>query len=205
MLTHLINQEIPCLADLKIADVGCGDGSRFRPFIEWGANPANIYAIDISERVLSTAKGLSPASVNFLCAFGDNIPLEDASIDIMLNMGVIIHVMDDELVGRMAAEFYRVLKPGGMLFLYYTTERLNVDKSPIAHSTRGYRREQIMDLFKDFETLAIHGCFTDNPLELSWQKECIYPFHIGKAEDTLLFSDVKYLHELVLFRKPDNK
>ncbi|MGE5371244.1 MAG: class I SAM-dependent methyltransferase [Solirubrobacterales bacterium] len=204
MLTHLIKHEIPSLSDLKIADIGCGDGSRFRPFIEWGARSENVYAIDISERVLTTAKQKSPADVNFICAFGDNLPLDDASMDILLNMGVIIHVMEDELVGRMAAEFYRVLKPGGIFFLYYTTERLSLDGSLIAHSTRGYRREQIMELFKGFETIAIHSGFVDNPLDLTWEKDPIYPFHIGKVEDFLMFKDVALLHELIVFKKPNN-
>lgn len=202
MLTHIINQGIETLSDKKIADIGCGDGSRFRPFIEWGVQPANVYAIDISERVLSRARATSPAAVNFICGFGDDIPLEDNSIDIVLNMGVIIHVLDDELVGRMAAEFYRLLKPGGILFLYYTSDRVIMDGSPIIHGSRGFKRQQVIDLFSQFEIVSIHTGFVDDHNIFQYENKPIFPYHIGKIEDALAFGEHSMLHEMIVYKKP---
>ena len=91
----------------------------FRPFLEWGARPENIYALDVNETVLDRAREYSPAGVNFICGYGDEIPLESESIDILLNFGVIIHIMDDAMIIKMAEEFKRVLNPSGLFFPFF--------------------------------------------------------------------------------------
>ncbi|NPV91585.1 MAG: class I SAM-dependent methyltransferase [Firmicutes bacterium] len=187
ILTILNNQGISLLHDKRILDVGCGDGSRFRPFLEWGARPGNIYALDVNETVLARAREYSPAGVNFICGYGDQIPLESDGVDILLNFGVIIHVMDNDLIIKMVEEFRRVLKPSGLLFLFFSNQSELVNNNKyICHGTRTFSSATVKGMFKDFKLIKEYNCFLDNPLSFGVDGKPVFPDHVGYMEDFLL-------------------
>jgi ubiquinone/menaquinone biosynthesis C-methylase UbiE len=99
-------------------DAGCGSGKFSATLARLGA--AKVIGIDIGEKGLEFARSQA-AKVDY----GDrldyrtgsllDIPLEDASVDVVWSNGVIHHTLDYEGCVR---EFARILKPGGTLFLY---------------------------------------------------------------------------------------
>lgn len=108
-------REVSSYADLTnstIMDVGGGPGYFADAFREAGAHYAGI---DPSVGELSL-RGDRPEG--FLRASGLQLPLADKSLDLCISSNVLEHVPDPE---RMAGEMVRVVKPGGVVWLSWTT------------------------------------------------------------------------------------
>ena len=102
-----------------VLDVGCGQGKSFRPLQEIFA-PQRIIAIDIEpkclQRASAEAQGM-PVDVRR----GDlaALALSDESVDVIFCHQTFHHLTGQR---KALAEFYRVLKPGG-LFLFAESTR----------------------------------------------------------------------------------
>jgi SAM-dependent methyltransferase len=107
-ICELVREQLPARAFL---DAGCGDGrylAALRP-----ALPERIAGVDISERILSTARAAVP-DADFRQANLEALPFEDGAFDLVLCSQVIEHVLDAPAA---ALELARVLQPGGTLIL----------------------------------------------------------------------------------------
>ena len=100
------------LAGRRIMDVGGGPGYFADAFRAAGAQYAGIDP-DVGELA---ARGEHPEG--FLRASGLQLPLADAALDLCLSSNVLEHVPDPE---RMASEMLRVVRPGGLVWLSWTT------------------------------------------------------------------------------------
>jgi ubiquinone/menaquinone biosynthesis C-methylase UbiE len=115
-----------------VLDAGCGQGKSFRPLIEYFA-PQRLIGVDAEQRCLEraraeAAKETTPIDLHYgdIAAMG----LPDDSVDLLF-----CHQTFHHLVRQNAAlqEFFRVLKPGGVLLF--------------AESTRAYIHSWIIRLF----------------------------------------------------------
>ena len=93
----------------KILEVGCGKGRVARVFKSLGAD---IYGIDISDKLLEEAKKID--SKRFIKADAYNMPFPDDSFDVIYLLEVIEHLPDIE---RMFQEASRVLSKKGKLII----------------------------------------------------------------------------------------
>jgi SAM-dependent methyltransferase len=108
-------REVSRYADLdgqRIMDVGGGPGYFADAFRGAGARYAGIDP-DVGEL---SARGEAPEG--FLRASGLQLPLGDGSLDLCISSNVLEHVPDPE---RMAGEMLRVVRPGGLVWLSWTT------------------------------------------------------------------------------------
>lgn len=102
----------------RVLDAGCGDG---RNLVYLLRNGFECYGIDRDpaavERVRALAAKLGDAPpANFVAGEVDQLPWGDGSMDAVL-CSAVLHFADDEAhFGRMVAEMWRVLAPGGLLF-----------------------------------------------------------------------------------------
>jgi SAM-dependent methyltransferase len=96
----------------SVVDVGGGPGYFADAFRAAGARYAGIDP-DAGEL---TARGGVPEG--FLRASGLALPLADGSLDVCMSSNVLEHVPDPE---RMAGEMVRVVRPGGLVWLSWTT------------------------------------------------------------------------------------
>jgi ubiquinone/menaquinone biosynthesis C-methylase UbiE len=115
-----------------VLDVGCGQGKSFRPLIEY-LSPQRLIGVDAEERCLERARleasrEATPIELQQrdLAALG----LADESVDLVFCHQTFHHLVRQE---RALREFYRVLKPGGVLLF--------------AESTRAYIHSWIIRLF----------------------------------------------------------
>lgn len=93
---------------LKILDAGCGTGLLAKKLEKFG----QVTGIDISSRAIYFSK---KRGVNVKKASVNKLPFESKTFDVVVSMDVIYHQkVDDEKALR---EFFRVLKPGGLLLL----------------------------------------------------------------------------------------
>jgi len=104
-----------------ILDFGCGFGLSFQ-MLHHRFRPRQIVAIDCDRRMLAGAHLAAQEmqhSSEVLAASGIAIPLRNQSVDMIFCHQTLHHVVDQKAV---LAEFYRVLKPGGLLLFAESTE-----------------------------------------------------------------------------------
>ncbi|HHW40071.1 MAG TPA: arsenite methyltransferase [Syntrophomonadaceae bacterium] len=106
------------LADLKegetVLDLGSGGGIDVLAASKYVGPGGKVYGLDMTDEMLALAnqnkERMGVANVEFLKGYIEDIPLPDASVDVVLSNCVINLSEDKERVFR---EIYRVLKPGG--------------------------------------------------------------------------------------------
>jgi ubiquinone/menaquinone biosynthesis C-methylase UbiE len=105
-----------------VADVGCGFG-RSLPKLQQRFAPQRLIAMDIDPEMLQeAAKEVAAHKIQaeFICCSSSNIKLEDNSVDLLFCHQTFHHLVDQENAIR---EFFRVLKPGGVLLFAESTKR----------------------------------------------------------------------------------
>ncbi len=105
-----------------VADVGCGYG-RSLSRLHARFTPQRLIAMDIDPDMLqASARELAALGVpaQFVCCSSSNIKLPDSSVDLLFCHQTFHHLIDQELAIQ---EFYRVLKPGGVLLFAESTRR----------------------------------------------------------------------------------
>lgn len=98
------------LNGLVALDIGCSAG-----FIadELAADGAKTIGVDIDEPGLERARERFGSRVEFVNASGDDLPLPDESLDIVVFNHIYEHVVDPDSV---VSEIHRVLKPNGVVY-----------------------------------------------------------------------------------------
>lgn len=102
--------------DDVVLDLGCGAGREARPV---AGMCARVYAMDMVAGMIRSAKSFVDAdNVYFLCADAMHLPLGSSTMDVVLMTKQFLnHVTVLEKRKAMLQEVYRVLKPGGRVFL----------------------------------------------------------------------------------------
>jgi ubiquinone/menaquinone biosynthesis C-methylase UbiE len=95
----------------RIVDVGCGTGLMSAKLAATGRR---VLGVDLSTSMIAQARVRTNARVNFLRADAENLPLEDAGFDAVVNLISFHHYPNPD---KAIAEFRRVLRPGGRLVL----------------------------------------------------------------------------------------
>lgn len=105
-----------------IADVGCGFG-RSLPKLHARFAPTRLIGMDIDPEMLAASQQETQhagISAEFFCCSSSNLRLADNSVDLLFCHQTFHHLIDQELA---IAEFFRVLKPGGVLLFAESTRR----------------------------------------------------------------------------------
>jgi ubiquinone/menaquinone biosynthesis C-methylase UbiE len=105
-----------------VADVGCGFG-RSLCKLHGRFSPQRLIGMDIDPEMLRAAASETGAlniDAEFICCSSSNITLEDNSVDLLFCHQTFHHLIDQE---RAIQEFFRVLKPGGVLLFAESTRR----------------------------------------------------------------------------------
>ncbi|KIS27100.1 SAM-dependent methyltransferase [Arthrobacter sp. SPG23] len=88
-----------------VLDAGTGTGHYLKAILD--ASPASAVGLDISKFALRRAARLNPDAVNLVCDVWQPLPVADAAVDVVTVV----------FAPRNAAEFARVLRPGGRLIV----------------------------------------------------------------------------------------
>lgn len=122
--------------DAHLLEVGFGSGYGAGFLSE---TIENVTATDISEDTLAFASTLYQ-KVNFRIASGTSLPFENNSFDCVISFQVIEHIHDSVLFLR---EVFRVLKPGGEVYLTTPNRRLRL--FPFQHPWNSYHVREYSD------------------------------------------------------------
>jgi ubiquinone/menaquinone biosynthesis C-methylase UbiE len=118
-LKRLIGEPMPQGGSLL--DVGCGQGKSFR-LLRDTFQPIRLYGLDADPHSLDLSSAEAEREgvpTELLTADCAKIPLPDASIDIVFCHQTFHHLVEQE---QALAEFWRVLKPGGLLLFAESTK-----------------------------------------------------------------------------------
>lgn len=129
----------------KILDVGCGRAYWLRQMIQWGAQPENLFGIDLMSERLQDGRKLCPSQVSLECGDASRLDFPDAYFTMVLQFTVFTSILDDVMKKSIAGEIGRVLKPGGgvLWYDYFVSNPRNSD-------VRGVSRNEIAKLFPGF-------------------------------------------------------
>ncbi len=101
----------PAMKDLRVMDIGAGDGTLLRLFQAGGVPATNLTGIDIDEKAVA---GLRTQGFNGAVARAEEMNFPPNSFDLITISHVIEHVADPRLVMQQA---FKALAPGGVIWL----------------------------------------------------------------------------------------
>ena len=104
------------LGNVRVVDVGCGTGGFLRQLIDWGATPAHLLGTELQQDRLDLARSRTAPEVHWHC--GPLTTLPAASADLVSANNVLSSVLDPDIRQRLAADMWRVLKPGGWCLVF---------------------------------------------------------------------------------------
>jgi SAM-dependent methyltransferase len=100
---------------LRVLEIGCGSGYFLSRFLDYGAGTAT--GIDLMESRIAVARSRDPR-LELVCGDASELPWSDASFDLVAQFTCFSSVLDRDLRSRIAAEMWRVLRPGGTVLSY---------------------------------------------------------------------------------------
>lgn len=101
----------------RVLDVGCGTGyfaRRIAPVVD--PDGGAVVGIDPSQPMLDYASRRAPANCAFRAAGAEELPFDDASFDLVVSSLAFHHFPVDRRADAVR-EMFRVLRPGGRLFI----------------------------------------------------------------------------------------
>lgn len=101
----------------RVLDLGCGN-ARFRNALDLQLIPeGNYFGLDISEELLKFARAEYPRDHFFRGNFASTLPFGADNFDMVVSIAAFHHLLNPKDQCSYIAECYRVLKPGGIIFL----------------------------------------------------------------------------------------
>ena len=107
-------QQAVGLAGVDLLDLGCGAGWLSRRMAGIGATSVTGIDTDADRIARNIAK--DGTTVRFLTGAAENLPLQDASLDLIVMMKSLHHVPIPQMDAAFA-EIARVLRPGGQIYI----------------------------------------------------------------------------------------
>jgi SAM-dependent methyltransferase len=115
--------DVPVPASFPVVvDVGCGFG-RSLPKLQRRFRPQRLIGMDVDAAMLeASAREIQSAGMHaeFIQCSSDSLTLEDNSVDLLFCHQTFHHLVGQDLAIQ---EFYRVLKPGGVMLFAESTKR----------------------------------------------------------------------------------
>lgn len=112
----------------KVLEAGCAGGRDTEIFFKKGID---ITGVDASEGLLSHASKSNPA-IPYIKADFRGLPFPDSEFDAIWCHAALVHMETIEDLKKSLEEFHRVLKTGGLLYIYVKKQQ-GEEKTAIVH------------------------------------------------------------------------
>lgn len=134
---------------LRVLDIACGEGFGSAMIAE---HAERVWGVDIDRQAVSHAAArYSHGNLQYLVGSCSNIPLSDASVDVVVSFETIEH--HDNHDGMMS-EILRVMRPGGVLIISSPDKRVYSDE-------RGFRNEfHVKETYAEEFDVLLRGRFS---------------------------------------------
>jgi SAM-dependent methyltransferase len=126
----------------RVLDIGCGSGYFLHRLIEFGA--AEGTGVDLMPDRVESARRRYP-DLRFIEGNAAQMPFQDGAFDLVTQFTCLSSVLDPDLRAAMAAEMWRVLRPGGLILSYdmrpepwpLRVKRWSLDHAPRSRASNG--------------------------------------------------------------------
>jgi SAM-dependent methyltransferase len=169
----------------RVLDFGCASGGlslRVRELCP------DVVGIDIDRPKVEYARQLvrdrALTGVEFLAYDGGPVPLPDASFDTVFCVDVVEHLPD---LPRFVADFYRVLKPGGLLLVSFGPPWRHAHGKHMWAQLPGWWTHLI---FPRRTVMRVSGF----PPETTWEDLGLFRLTVGRFEKTMRESGFETAH-----------
>lgn len=139
-----------------LLDAGCGSGQTIAWFLERHPRWTAI-GLDVAEDGLAVARGngLAVCSASALV-----LPLADESVDLVVSLDVLQHLLLEGGDGMALAEFFRVLRPGGKLLIRTNAQSFPRTRDDKEFAFRKYEPQELRGRLvrAGFEIFALGRC-----------------------------------------------
>lgn len=124
---------ITTLEGVRTFEAGCSTGYNLRQMVQWGARPQDQAGIDVDDAAVAYCRSHAP-EVRVHAGSADQVPEPDESFDLAFAFTLFSSVPDEAVAEGIAAELFRITKPGGLILVYDMRRRnpRNPDVHPIA-------------------------------------------------------------------------
>lgn len=158
-MLELFRDEMGLTANSVVADIGCGPGQSSEPFLEFGCT---VFGVEPNELMRGAAEEILSKYENFNAVDGSahDTGLEADSVDVAVAAQA-FHWFDDE---KTAAEFERIIAPGGYAALIWNERQL--DTTPFL---RAYE-ELLLEFGTDYGSVR-HDSITSEEIADIFGKE----------------------------------
>lgn len=185
----------------RVIDIGCGEGRHSLKLAELfgfdvcGVDPVQRH-LDIANdelRAAMTARPQLQRRVNFMLGTAEQVPVNDASVDLAWYRDVLVHVTD---LNRAYTEVRRILRPAGRALIHqmFGTDRLETREARWLFTTMGVVPSNAAP-DRTEQAIAAAGLRVDDCIELGteWSEY---------AEESHGTAGRKLLHAARLLRDP---
>ena len=148
MAALLSSAGLRSLSGLRILDLGCGRGATLRQYLEYEADPDQLWGIDLLPEFARRAQSGS-LNLQAVCGSASELPFPDGSFDFVSQFMLFTSVLDSDVKHSIAREIDRVLVPGGRLLWYDFA--FNNPSNP---NVRGIRLGEVRQLFPKFSMMS---------------------------------------------------
>lgn len=153
---------LPDMHGLRVVDLGCGFGWFCRWAREQGA--AQVLGIDVSENMLARARtASSDSAITYAIADLERVELPECLFDLAYS-SLALHYIDD--AGRLFAELYRALSPGGS-FVFSTEHPIYMAPKNPGWSIDAQGRK----------AWPVDGYFMEGPRTTDWLTKGVVKYH----------------------------
>jgi len=141
----------PAGPEERLLEVGCGTGHWSRFFSGLGYA---VVAVDVSERMIETARAAAPAGCAFQVADACDLPFGADVFDVVAAMATLEFVSDAPAA---VAEMFRVLRPGGRAVVGTLNRLAPLNRHRVAAGEQPYASARMFSLWELRELLAGFG------------------------------------------------
>jgi SAM-dependent methyltransferase len=118
VLSRVLRQRgFASLGTARIFEAGSSDGHNLRQFVQWGARPENLAGIDLNADRVNYSLAHSPA-IRVHHGNAASIPEPGGTFDITVAFSLFSRLRNEEAAEQVAAELFRITRPGGVVLLY---------------------------------------------------------------------------------------
>lgn len=130
----------------NVLDIGCGVG---RNAVALENDGHNVWGVDVSGAAIASAKSFCRRPERYLVSSVMALPFADKSFDIVLDVGCLHMLSDNEEIGVALGEIGRTLKPGGKYIgrIFKPRPDAWLSVQPFRRSRFGLTESDILSLF----------------------------------------------------------